>query len=246
MSNPKAVLAMAALCLLAATPSQAGPNDYIRTPTVEYGEREIDYKIGTQKNRDGGRDSAQSVGYGFTPTAWWFTELYAKYTKPAGESNGFDAWEWENRLQLTETGQYPVDLGLLVEIERPKDRSEGYELTWGPMLQSEWGKLQGNFNLFIQKHVRASAAFDTELHYQLQLKYRDQPQLEWGAQAFGNLGRWSQWNPSAQQELKWGPALFGKFRVGSRQAIKWNAAWLTGVTQATPKTTLRMQAEYEF
>jgi hypothetical protein len=246
MFKTKAMAAMAALCLLGSAQVQAGPNDYIRTPTVEYGEREIDFKSGVQKNRDGSTESAHSVGYGFTPTRWWFTEVYAKYAKPADESTHFDAWEWENRFQLTETGKYPVDVGFLMEIERPKDRTEGYELTMGPMFQSEWGQWQGNFNVFIQKHVRASTAFDTELLYQLQMKYRGSEWLEWGVQGFGNVGRWNEWNARAQQEFKVGPALFGKIRTGTRQAIKWNAGLLAGTTDATPKTTLRFQAEYEF
>ncbi len=246
MFKKMALSALAALCLFAAVNVHAGPNDYIRMPTVEYGEREIDFKSGVHKNRDGSTESAHSIGYGFTPTSWWFTELYAKYARPAGEANSFDAWEWENRFQLTESGKYPVDLGFLLEIERPKDRAEGYEVTYGPMLQTEWGKLQGNFNAFIQKHIRARESFDTELLYQLQFKYRNSEQLEWGIQGFGNVGQWNQWNSSGQQEFKIGPALFGKVRTGTKEAIKWNAGLLAGTTQASPKTTLRLQAEYEF
>lgn len=246
MSYKKAMLAMAALCLFASTHADAGPNDYIRLPTVEYGEREIDFKSGVQKNRDGRTEAAHSIGFGFTPTQWWLTEIYAKYARPPGESNGFDAWEWENRLQLTESGKYPVDVGFLLEIERPKDRTEGYEITYGPMFQAEWGKVQGNFNALMQKHVRASAAFDTELLYQLQLKYRNSEQLEWGVQGLGNAGRWNQWNSSGQQEFKIGPALFGKVRTGIKETVKWNAGLLAGTTSVTPKTTLRFQAEFEF
>lgn len=246
MFKKKAVSAVVALCLFTAIQAHAGPNDYIRMPTVEYGEREIDFKSGIQKNRDGSTESANSIGFGFTPTSWWFTEVYAKYAKPVGESNSFDAWEWENRFQLTDTGKYPVDAGFLLEIERPKDRTEGYEITYGPMFQSEWGKLQGNFNVFIQKHVQASTVFTTELHYQLQLKYRQSELLEWGAQAYGNAGSWDEWHASGQQEFKIGPALFGKIKTGTKEAIKWNAAILTGTTHATPKTTLRSQVEYEF
>ena len=242
----KATVAVAMLCLFSGKSVFAGPNDYVRTPTVEYGEREIDFKSGVQKNRDGRTESAHSIGYGFAPSEWWFTEIYAKYARPAGETNSFDAWEWENKFQLTETGKYPVDVGFLLEIERPKDRSEGYEVTYGPMFQTEWGKLQGNFNAFIQKHVRASALFDTELLYQLQLKYRNSEQLEWGVQGIGNVGRWNQWNPSGQQEFKIGPALFGKVKIASKEAIKWNAGWLLGTTNASPRTNLRLQAEYEF
>ena len=237
---------MVAICLFTCDGALAGPNDYIRSPTVEYGEREIDFKIGSQRNHDESSESATSIGYGFTPRPWWFTEFYAKYAKPPGESHSFDALEWENRFQITETGKYPVDVGFLLEIERPKDRSEGYEITYGPMFQAEWGKTQGNFNLFIQKHARATAAFDTELHYQMQIKYRNSAKLEWGAQAFGNVGQWDRWSPASKQEFKVGPALFGKIKTGTKQAISWNAALLVGTTNATPNTTLRVQTEYEF
>jgi hypothetical protein len=244
--NRWAATALGSLCLFTCGVASAGPDDYVRTPAVEYGEREIDFKTGVQRNRETSSSSATSIGYGFTPTAWWFTELYAKYAKPPGERLSFDAWEWENRFQLTETGKYPVDVGFLLEIERPKDRAEGYELTYGPMFQTEWGKIQGNFNLFIQKHLRATETFETELHYQMQLKYRSSEKLEWGAQAFGNVGQWDHWNPASKQEFKIGPALFGKIKLGTKEAVKWNAAILVGATDATPKTTLRLQAEYEF
>ncbi len=224
----------------------AGPNDYIRTPIVEYGEREIDLKIGSQRNTDGSSESATSIGYGFTPKTWWFTEFYAKYAKPPGESQHFDAWELENRLQLTDTGQYPVDVGFLLEIARPQDRTEGYETTYGPMFQAEWGKVQGNFNIFIQNHVRATERFDTEMLYQMQIKYRDSAKLEWGAQAFGNVGQWNRWSSASKREFKVGPALFGKLKTGTKKAISWNAAVLIGTTNATPSTTLRAQIEYEF
>jgi hypothetical protein len=235
-----------ALALVTSQVATAAPNDYIRLPTVEYGEKEIDFKSGAQRNRDGSSEAASSIGYGFTPTTWWFTELYAKFQRSGGDPTQFDAWEWENRFQLTETGQYPVDVGLLLEIERPKNRAEGYEITYGPMFQSEWGLVQGNFNVFLQQHVNATERFDTQLLYQFQLKYRHAEQLEWGVQGFGNLGQWDHWASGSEQQLKVGPALFGKIKTGSNQAIKWNTALLVGTTNATPRTTLRLQVEYEF
>lgn len=239
-------LAIALCGQLITTHVHAGPNDYVRTPIVEEGEKEIDFKTGIQNNRDGTSEAATSLGFGWGATSWWFTEVYAKYKREPGESNSFDAIEWENKFQLTETGKYPVDVGFLLEIERPQDRSEGYELTYGPMFQAEWGKVQGNFNLFVQRHVKATTAFATELQYQAQLKYRQSEQFEWGAQAFGSLGQWDDWSAGSLQEHKIGPALFGKIKTGTKQAIKWNAALLYGLTDATPSSTLRFQAEYEF
>jgi hypothetical protein len=245
-------IAKSARALLALSPlllplvAHAGPNEYVISPIVEQGEKEIEFKWGTDKHKDQPGGNATSLGFGVGVTSWWATELSAKWKREPGESHGFDAVEWENRFQLTPTGKYPVDAGFLLEIERPKDRAEGYELTYGPLLQAEWGAVQGNLNLLLQKHVRASESFDTELHYQVQLKYRQSEKFEWGAQGFGSFGRWDKWAPSSQQEHKFGPAIFGKIKLSGKQAIKYNAAILFGTNDASPRTTLRLQTEYEF
>lgn len=243
---PRPLAALALACTAYAAPALAGPSDYVATPIVEEGEREIDFKAGTQKLRDGTRNSAWSIGFGYGATSRWFTEIYAKWHHEPGAKAGFDAWEWENRFQLTETGQYPVDVGFLLEIERPKDLSEGYEYRWGPLLQTESGLWQGNLNLLIEKHIRAAERAPAELGYQWQLKYRWQSTLEAGVQGFGTLGPWNDWSPSGEQEHTAGPALFGKVKVGTHEALKYNAGLLFGLNHASPKHTLRVQAEYEF
>jgi hypothetical protein len=225
----------------------AGPADYVFTPAVEYGEREVDFKFGAAKNRDGTIENATSLGLGFGVTERWFTEFYAKWHKEPGETSGFDAWEWENKFQLTETGRYPVDIGLIVEIERPKDRREGYELRWGPLFQTDiTDKVQANFNVLFEKHYRAEEAGPAELGYQWQLKYRWKPEFEYGLQGFGDVGPWDHWEPKSEQPHIAGPAIFGKFRVGQKQVVKYNAAVLFGLTEGAPRHTFRMQAEYEF
>jgi hypothetical protein len=224
----------------------AAPSDYVITPIVEQGEKEIEFKWGTEKRKDLSSGTATSLGFGLGVNSWWATELSGKWKREPGATNAFDAVEWENRFQLTETGKHPVDVGILLEIERPKDRAEGYEITYGPLFQAEWGAIQGNLNLLFQKHVRASESFETALHYQLQLKYRASEQFEWGAQGFGSVGRWDKWAPSSEQEHKFGPAIFGKIRTGSKAAVKYNAAILFGTNDASPRTTFRLQTEYEF
>ena len=58
----------------------SGPADYIYTPRVEEGEREIDTKFGTQTPRSGedNRQSGTSIGFGYGVNSWWFTEIYGK------------------------------------------------------------------------------------------------------------------------------------------------------------------------
>lgn len=246
-SQAAATAALALLITAAMSPARAGPADYVISPRVDEGEREFDFKAGSAKFRDGARESQWSLGFGLGVNRWWFTEVYAIWHKEPGERHAFDAFEWENKFQLTETGKYPIDVGLLFEIERPRDRSEGYELRWGPLLQTEIGnRVQANLNLLLEKHVRVNDGAPAELGYQWQLKYRWQPQLEWGVQGFGEVGPYKHWEPSSEQTHIAGPALFGRLKVGERQVVKYNAGVLFGLNDHSPRHTLRVQAEYEF
>ena len=241
------LLAAVALGLPAFT--QAGPSDYVYLPTVEYGEREVDLKYGTAKPVDEGRKSAGSLGLGWGATSWWFTEAYVKYQKEAGDKTRYDAFEWENKFQLTETGRFPVDIGLITEIEIPRERrEEGYEFKIGPLLQWETGAVQWNANLLFERVFRGHAVEPrvTEMGYQVQVKYRARPEFEYGAQAFGEMGEWKHWEPRNEQKHVVGPAVFGKLKVGEREVVKYNAAWLFGASKAAPDHTLRVQLEYEF
>jgi hypothetical protein len=244
--NTRVRAAACAITSLAA-PAVAGPADYVISPIIEAGEKEIDLKAGSAKARDGGRESSYSIGLGLGVNERWFTELYAIWKRQSGEGHGFDAWEWENRFQLTPTGRYPIDVGVLLEIERPKDRSEGYEIRWGPLFQSDLDtSLQANFNLLFEKHVRTAEAEKAELGYQWQLKYRWRPAFEFGVQGFGDVGPWNDWEPHSQQPHVAGPALFGRVRIAERQTLRYNAAMLFGLTDGAPRHTVRMQVEYEF
>jgi hypothetical protein len=227
----------------------AGPADYVYMPNVEYGEREIDFKYGNAEESDKSRSRATSLGLGYGATEYWFTEIYLK--REHEEGGGLTLAEWENKFQLTETGKYPVDVGLITEIEAPlSDGHAPYEFKLGPLFQTEFGKLQLNGNLLFERKFGPEEEEDepheTEMGYQWQIKYRWKPQFEFGAQGFGDMGKWNDWERSNQQSHKMGPAVFGKISLGQRQAIKYNAAWLFGTTNNSPDNNFRMQVEYEF
>jgi hypothetical protein len=222
----------------------AGPSDYVYVPNVTYGEREIDFKMGTWRND--GRQSAASVGFGYGVTQRWFTEVYRKYERSDDEGTHFDAWEWENKFQLTETGQYPLDVGFIVEIEKPANTQEGYELRFGPLVQAEIGKIQLNANLIVEQHYRSDTSQRAQLSYQYQAKYRWQPQFEFGLQGFGDAGSPNHWDEVNSTSNRVGPAVFGKVNLGIRRAIRYNAAWLMGTSGNAPQNNVRAQVEYEF
>jgi hypothetical protein len=205
----------------------AGPADYVFTPSVEYGEREIDFKSGTVKRSGEDRESAASIGFGYGATQYWFTELYLKYKRESG-------------------GGTFHDIGFITEIERPRDHSEGYEFKFGPLFQTEFGKTQLNFNVLFQRNYRAAEANTMKSGYQWQTKYRLKPQFEFGLQGFGELGQWNRIAPRAEQSHLLGPAVFGKIALGGRNAVKYNAAYLVDASDTKHSNTFRAQVEYEF
>ena len=226
--------------------ANAGPSDYVFTPQVMKGEREIDFKMGTAKSDGRSSDSAASVGFGYGVSERWFTEIYAKYKRGSGEGTHYDAVEWENKFQLTETGRYPVDLGLVLEIERPKEHDEGWEVKWGPLFQSQVGRTQLNTNILFERSFDSAERSETEMLYQWQAKYLWISKLDFGLQGFGEVGKWNDWDPASRQSHRMGPAIFGKYLLGGRKEIEYNAAWLFGVSNAAPDNNFRLQVEYEF
>lgn len=229
----------------------AGPADYIYLPTVEHGEKEVDFKFGSAKMPSGNTAQVTSLGFGYGATENWFTELYLK-TEHEDPEPRLNILEWENKFQLTETGKYPLEIGLITEFEFPVNRKgEANEFKFGPLFQTEFDKLQLNGNLLFERKFGGEVDPDGESHktafqYQWQAKYRWKKEFEFGFQGFGEMGEWDHWAQHNAQEHKLGPAIFGKIALNGHQAIKYNAAWLIGTTDATPDHTFRMQAEYEF
>ena len=226
----------------------AGPADYIYTPMVEPGEKELDFKYGSAKQQDGSHTTVSSLGLGYGVNASWFTELYLKSEREAGD--GLTLAEWENKFQLTEAGQYPIDLGLIVEIEAPLNNGhEPWEFKIGPLFQRDFGKMQVNGNLLFERKFASNDAdetYVTEMSYQWQVKYRLKSEFEFGTQGFGEVGEWNHWEKAGAQNHRLGPAVFGKVALANKQAIKYNAAYLFGISDAAPNNTFRMQLEYEF
>lgn len=224
----------------------AGPADYVYTPEVEKGEIEIDNKFGTAKGQDGVRKTVSTLGLGYGVTDYWFSEVYFKREKEG--SDGLNIAEFENKFKLTETGQYFVDVGLITEIEMPLNNNKApWEFKFGPLFQKEVGKVQLNANVLFERTFEGKGVTHvTELGYQWQAKYRLMKAFEFGLQGMGEVGDWRSWDKSNAQNHRMGPAVFGKVNVGPKQAIKYNAALLFGVSDVAPDTTFRSQVEFEF
>jgi hypothetical protein len=226
--------------------AHADPAEYIFSPVVEKGEREIDSKAGMARDRDGRSYWGGKLGVEYGFTSWWAAEATVNFGRELGEPTRLLSLEWENRFQLTETGKHAYEIGLLAEVERERESSDGYELRIGPLLQYRWGALQGNLNLLFERRLRADGPqTPTEFGYQWQLRRHSDARIDWGAQGFGSLGRWDKWAPRTEQSHILGSAVFMKLGDDDDDG-EFEAGLLLGTGGEAPKLTLRLQAMIPF
>ncbi len=239
--------ALGAALVLACLRAAADPNDYVRVPVVTEGESEFDSKFGSATRGERvDRSSAASLGWGRALTASWFSEAYVQYARQGDAGTRFDAVEFENLWVPAEPGEWPVDVGVVVEVEKPRDSAQGWVVTFSPLLQAEFGRTQLNANLVFTRSFASSPPSPTQLGYQFQFKYRYSEPFEFGLQGFGDVGAWNRWDPAREQSHRIGPAALGKLRLGGPRALRYNVGWLFGTTGSSPDRTLRAQLEYEY
>ena len=200
---------LAALALVWSASASAGPAAQVYTPTVEFGETELELRYGTTREPDEAREHSAVLAVAYGVTQRWKTELEAEFEREHGHGTRLEAIAWENIVLLTEPGEYAFDVGLLVEIERPMEHEEGWVVEFGPLIQTEVGKVQLNFNPLFERHFRSEEDSETELSYQWQVKVRHAQAFEFGLQGFGEVGEWNDWEDSEDQEHMAGPAVFG-------------------------------------
>jgi hypothetical protein len=234
---------------LAAQPSWAADaSDYLLLPTVNQGEREIDWRGGIASagpTTNAQTDYALGLGYGVS--AHWFTELAVHYGRRQGSTLQFKDVAWENILQLAEPGEWPVDVGIAFEVEHSQASQDQIDVTAGALLQKEFGLVQGNFNVLITHVIEGTQPATVWVHFQGQLKYRYSEPFEFGVQAFGNLSSYrNTWAPYSDQVHRIGPVALGRFKFAHERSLSYNAAFLFGTTDRSPDRTLRFQLEYEF
>lgn len=225
-------------------PAWADPNDYIVTLDFASGEHELDTKTGWASSSRVGTSAASAyavaAGMGFNDD--WFSEVYLSESRGDGQPTGVSGYAWENIFRLTETGKYPVDLGLDIELERHATQAWPIQISLGPMLQWDWGQLQVNTNVLWQRQLGSGTPGITQWAYQVQAMWRGQTPIWWGAQMLGTHGPCQ--SGGAQTTI--GPAAFAQWRLAPGKWLRANTALLLGATPLSPTFTLRAQLEYEF
>lgn len=207
--------------------------DRVYDPYVHPLEHELEYGALYQRDADDARTGLQwqRFSYGQAFDERWAGEVYA-ISRPG--DRGVDAVELEAKRQLTEQGEYAIDWGMLMELERCF-ACNSWEGSAALLAEHDWSRWVAVANLGIVYEWGGGIKSEFESRLAAQLRYRWSPAFEPGFELF-----------SGEDTRAVGPALTGALRLGAGRALRWNAAVLIGVDGATPDTNVKMHIEYEF
>ncbi len=230
MKRPKSALLSACLAL-ACGGAAADPGYYVVTAYSDKGLRTLDFRYWTTKF-DGMPELVwPELGFGYGVTDRWYTEVFASWINSTQIDAFISSWNWQNDYLLTQ-GQYPIDVALHSQLIRSKGGNWAFE--FGPVLQTDVGRTQLNFNVFLDRAFHTDRPRPTELKYQWQARYRWQRGLHFGLQGFGELGPWDDLPARSMQSHRAGPALFGKLEFADGVALNWQLAYLRGKIYGLP------------
>lgn len=220
------------LCALLISVNASAGVDKVYDPYVHQGELEIEAR-GVHKFDDDNKHKIKlGVGYGIN--AVWFVEGYAIFEQETGNSADIVEVELENKFQLTEQGQYWVDVGLLMELEKVLEE-DVWEFKIGPLFQKQIQDWVVTANFLMEKKFGSdNTEGEVELLGAAQLKYRLSPSLEPAVEYYGD-----------EQTHAIGPVLLGKHRFG-KTPVKWELGVLKGLNDATADINFRWLLELEF
>jgi len=220
----------------------------VYSPRVEKGELEIEARghidQDSDDTKDGARKDKYEIGYGLTD--WWFSSLFVEYERAAQEGLQREATSWENIFQLTDTGKYWMDTGLYLEYEKPADNGVPDKLEAKLLLEKTVHSFVHTANLVFEREIGNGAASEVEFGYAWRTKYLLRREFEPGIELYGNLGDIDDTPPASDQIHQAGPVVTGKYRIGGRSSIYYEAGYLFGLTSASPDGTVKWLLEYEY
>ena len=218
----------------------------IRSPIIESGELEFEnnFTIGRSKN------AVHELEYGFND--WLKLGVEGELAAEPGHGFHFDAAALEGFLQLTPQGRYWADVGLFVEYEHTARQGDPRAITFGPLIEKE-AQLFGlntlhTVNALFTKELGAGSVGPLTMLPRAQSRVRLHPFFEPGIEYYGNL---TLGDHGDEPQHRVGPMFAGRIRfpelgINAPGGIKYDAAYLRGLTHDTDPSTFRVRIELEF
>jgi high-affinity iron transporter len=235
---------IAGILVILFAPDAAHASKKVYAPYVEKGEVELEwrggYKIDDESDVNGSWKQKLALGYGVTD--YWFTEVYGE-VEHDGASDGnteLTAIEWENKFQLTQPGEYFVDLGALVEYVHFLEDDGADKLEGKLLIAKDTGNFTHLANLVVEREVGDNSEDETEYGAAWSTRYRYSPKFEPGIEIYSDFGDFD--NDFDEQGHQIGPVAYGQLT----EHVAYDAGVLFGVSDAAPDAELKAIIEYEW
>jgi len=206
----------------------------IYSPTVEYGETEIElygqYTSDSNAAVDGKQQYVLEYAKGITPKL--FLEAKVEFEKQPNADLKTEAILVEGVYQLTEQGEYDWTFGLLGEVEYSVTNSELKEIEFGPIMATDFGRnMTFTTNIIFEYEVQQSKL---EGGGAMQVKWRLGKEFEPAIEFYGN-----------EYSNLIGPVVMGKIKTETAK-FGYQLGWLVGMDDKSDDNTLKFVVEYEF
>ncbi len=177
--------------------------------------------------------SVYRFGFGKDISENLFVEFYLIGAKDTEHNVELEAFEIEALYQFTEQGEYWLDVGLLVEIERERNSQE-WGGNFGLILEKEFGKWSAALNIHNQYLFEDDQQHYWEFNQALQLRYRYSVNIEPGFEIYAD-----------QNNFFVGPVILGQLKLDSSK-LNWEVGIVKEFNHSKNDSVLRALIEYEF
>jgi hypothetical protein len=220
------------------------------SPYVTLGELEIEYFGSRSIDDDDSKDNKQkqqlAIGYGVNE--WWKTEFYGKFAKAPQDNIKFDKWELENIFQLTERGEYWLDIGAAIAYEWTPQSNRADTLETRLLLAKDFDKTSHILNVIAEKNVGSGPKAGLEGKLLWSSRYNYSRYFEPGFEIESDFGELKKTGSFDNQKHYIGPAAYGKIPLNfttHADGLKYRVGYLFGVSDATNDSEMIAQVEYE-
>ena len=207
--------------------------DKVYHPYVLPFEREFEWRLVSHQT-DSGNILAQRLGGGGAINDTMALEGYLVGERDDNGDFGLEAYELELRWQLIEQGKLWADWGALFELEK-KHNEDVYEATSGFVIEKEFGKTSLTMNAFLVYEWGQDIQNEWESEFRAQYRYRYRSAFQPSIEVY-----------VGEDFVGIGPGFIGLQRFDGQKQLKWEAGFITEISQSEKNHSFRLALEFEF
>ena len=240
--------ARAVVILSSVATTSAYALDKIYDPYVNKGEAEIEYSGYRTSDSDKTKNDAQGheIEFGYAWTDYWELEFSGIFERGPDQPMQMNGAQIENKFQLFEPGEMWADAGLLLSYTRALHENDADSLEVKLLVQKDIGKFSSLANIGLEQGIGDENRGGPDFTFLWNNRYRMNEYFQPGIEIQSDFGQTNVHEHFNQQQQLVGPSAYGKLFGGKELGdVGYEAAYLFGVTNASPSGAARLMLEYE-